>query len=144
MIVASDAVGRFYATGGPDFRAALPLYPGCWGYEAGGPYVRLVTPNWPRMPLLVMSGDQDDYDADSGASCRRIVAQGSPAAQARGSVRIIAGATHGWETQRPTTYRDPAAARGRGGIVRFENNRAATEESTRAAVAFFQARLAPR
>ncbi|MCU0946332.1 MAG: dienelactone hydrolase family protein [Rubritepida sp.] len=144
MLAATDLVGRLYATGGPDFRAALPLYPGCWSYEPNGPYARLMSSNWPRIPLLLMVGDQDDYDADGGASCRRIVAQGSPAAQARGQALVIAGATHGWETTRTAHYRDPAASRGRGGMVRFEGSRAATAESTRAAVAFFQARLAPR
>lgn len=144
LMAATESVGRLYGAGGTDLRAVLPLYPPCWGWEGSGPYARLVSPGFPRIPLLLMIGDQDDYDGDGGASCRKLVAAGGPQAQARAAIVVFPGATHGWETQRGMNYRDPAAARGQGGMVRFQRNPATTEESTRRAVAFFQTSLAPR
>jgi dienelactone hydrolase len=144
LLAATEAVGRLHGAGGPDIRAALPLYPACWAYDAGGPAAPLLSPGFPRVPLLILAGAEDDYDADAGASCRRIAASGNPAAQARAEVHVFPGATHGWDTLRPANYRDPAAARGAGGMVRFQRSAAAAEDGTRRVVAFFQARLAPR
>jgi dienelactone hydrolase len=144
LLAATDPVGRVYGAGGPDFRAALPIYPPCWAWDAQGPYARFVTPNFPRLPLLLLAGEQDDYDADGGASCRRLVAAGGPPGRARAAIHVYPGATHGWETQRPMTYRDPGANRGQGGNVRLQRDPATTADGTRRAVAFFQASLTPR
>jgi dienelactone hydrolase len=144
LMAATDAVGRAYGAGGPDFRAAAPIYPSCWAYDAGGPAASLVSQNFPRIRMLILAGAEDDYDADGGASCRKIAAAGNAQAQARAQVQVFPGATHGWDTQRPSNYRDPAAARGAGGMVRFQRNAAVAQDGTQRIVAFFQAALAPR
>jgi hypothetical protein len=43
-----------------------------------------------------------------------------------------------WDTERTTSYRDPAAARGQGGAVQVVQNSAAAEDGYRRVVAFFQ------
>ncbi|WP_170985243.1 dienelactone hydrolase family protein [Roseomonas sp. AR75] len=144
ILVATDGVRRAYGTGGPDFRAALPIYPACWAYDAGGPAAALVNQAFPRMRMLILAGADDDYDADGGASCRKIAAAGNAQAQARAQVQVFPGATHGWDTQRPANYRDPAAARGAGGMVRFQRNAAVAQDGTQRVVAFFQAALTAR
>jgi dienelactone hydrolase len=143
--VASDRVGKQYANHGPDFQAVMPLYPACWGFEPGERRARLVDRGFPRIPLLLMIGDRDDYDADGGNSCRNLTLIGTPAARQRASFHVFPGATHGWERLRGSVrYQDPAAARGRGGWVYVERNDAVTQESIRRAVAFFQENLGAR
>lgn len=145
VIAASDRVGRHYAVGGPDFRAALPLYPTCWTFEPGEIRSGLVDSSFPRVPLLLMVGDRDDYDADGGASCRNLVAMGTPAARQRASIHIFPGATHAWErVSGSARFQDPGAGRGRSSWVYVERNEAVTRESIRRAVAFFQENLTTR
>lgn len=145
MLVSTAGVGQAYGAGGPDFRAAAPLYPPCWSYDEGGPSARLASQSFPRLPMLLLAGAEDDYDMDAGASCRKLATVGGPQARARIQVHVFPGATHGWDTRGSGgNYRDPAANRGRGGAVRLQRNASATEESTRRVVAFFTERLAPR
>jgi uncharacterized protein len=145
MLVATTGVGQAYGAGGADIRATAPLYPPCWAYDADGPSARLAGQSFPRMPMLLLAGSDDDYDMDSGTSCRKLAMVGGPQARARIEVQVFPGATHGWDTRGAGgTYRDPAANRGRGGQVRLQRNPAVTEESTRRVVAFFTAQLPPR
>lgn len=136
-----EGVARPYAAGGPDFRASAPLYPACFNYDPGGLLARLPGQNFPRLPMLMLVAERDDYDADGGASCRRLATSGTPAAQARVQFHILAGATHAWDFDRNTSYRDPTAARGQGGAVQIVPNRAATEEGYRRVAGFFQQTL---
>lgn len=145
VIVASDQVGKHYAQGGPDFRAVMPLYPVCWAFEPGERGAHLVDSAFPRIPLLLMIGDGDDYDGDGGNSCRNLTLKGTPAARQRAAIHIFPGATHGWERLHGSArFQDPVAARGRGGWVYVERNEAVTQESIRRAVAFFQENLGSR
>jgi uncharacterized protein len=141
IFLATDAVGRAYAAGGPDFRAAAPLYPVCFGYDPDRPLGRLPGQSFPRVAMLMLVGERDDYDADGGASCRRLAASGSAAAQARMQFAVLPGATHMWDTDRTSSYRDPGAARGQGGAVQVVQNRAAAEEGYRRVTGFFQQSL---
>jgi len=138
IMASIESIGRAYAAGGADFRAAAPLYPVCFGYDPDRPLARLPGQNFPRLPMLMLVGERDDYDADGGASCRRLAMSGQPAAQARMQFQVMAGATHMWDTERTTSYRDPAAARGQGGAVQVVQNSAAAEDGYRRVVAFFQ------
>jgi dienelactone hydrolase len=140
MLAATEGVGRAYGTGGADIRAAAPLYPPCWAYDEGGPLVRLAGPSFPRLPMLLLAGAEDDYDADAGGSCRKL-----GAGRARMEVHVYPGTTHAWDTRGAGgNYRDPAANRGRGGAVRMQRNATTTEDGTRRVVAFFTRTLAPR
>jgi dienelactone hydrolase len=141
IMASIDSIGRAYAAGGADFRAAAPLYPVCFNYDPDRALARLPGQNFPRVAMLMLVGERDDYDADGGASCRRLAGSGSAAAQARMQFAVLPGATHMWDTERTTSYRDPAAARGQGGAVQVVQNRAAAEEGYRRVVAFFQQSL---
>jgi uncharacterized protein len=144
IYAAIESIARAYTAGGPDFRAAAPLYPVCFSYDPDRPLARLPGQNFPRIPMLMLVGERDDYDADGGASCRRLAASGTPAAQARMQFHVLPGATHMWDTERTGSYRDPAAARGQGGAIQVVQNRAATEDGYRRVVAFFQQSLGAR
>jgi hypothetical protein len=89
------------------------------------PLARLLGLSFPRLPLLMLVAERDDYDSDGGASCRRLAASGAAAAQARMQVHVLAGATHMWDSESNLTFRDPAARRGQGGQIRVLPNRAA-------------------
>jgi dienelactone hydrolase len=143
IFLATDAVGRAYADG-PTFRAAAALYPVCFGYDPERPLARLLGPAFPRLAMLMLVAENDDYDADGGASCRRMAASGAAAAQARMQFLVLPGATHMWDSERSMTYRDPAARRGQGGQIRVTADRTAAEDATRRVVAFFQQSLGGR
>ena len=145
IYTASNQVGRLYGVDGRDFRAALPIYPVCWAFEPGAIGFDFVGNEFPRMPLLLLIGDRDDLDADGGASCRNLLARGSIEARNRAAIHVYPGATHGWESLRgASSYHDPAAARGRGGMVNIERNDAVTRDSIQRAVIFFQENLRAR
>ncbi|MFN7635217.1 MAG: dienelactone hydrolase family protein [Acetobacteraceae bacterium] len=144
VYLATTPPGRAYAAGGQDFRAAAALYPVCYGYDPDHPLARLLGLSFPRLPLLMLVAERDDYDSDGGASCRRLAASGAAAAQARMQVDVLAGATHMWDSESNLTFRDPAARRGQGGQIRVLPNRAATEEGVRRVVTFFQETLGAR
>ena len=146
LFASTTRVREFFGSAGVDFRAALSLYPVCWSFVEGGPNVHFVDENFPRIPYLLLIGDRDDYDGDGGAACRTLVSSGSEAARRRGSIHIFPGATHGWERPEPglITFRDPAAARGRGGMVNIERNDAVTRDSIQRAVTFFRENLSAR
>jgi dienelactone hydrolase len=144
VYLATTPLGRAYAAGRPDFRAAAALYPVCYGYDPDHPLARLLGLSFPRLPLLMLVAERDDYDSDGGASCRRLAASGAAAAQARMQVHVLAGATHMWDSESNLTFRDPAARRGQGGQIRVLPNRAATEEGVRRVVTFFQETLGAR
>lgn len=144
VYLATTPPGRAYAAGGQDFRAAAALYPVCYGYDPDHPLARLLGLSFPRLPLLMLVAERDDYDSDGGASCRRLAASGAAAAQARMQVHVLAGATHMWDSESNLTFRDPAARRGQGGQIRVLPNRAATEEGVRRVVTFFQETLGAR
>lgn len=144
VYLATTPPGRAYAAGGQDFRAAAALYPVCYGYDPDHPLARLLGLSFPRLPLLMLVAERDDYDSDGGASCLRLAASGAAAAQARMQVHVLAGATHMWDSESNLTFRDPAARRGQGGQIRVLPNRAATEEGVRRVVTFFQETLGAR
>jgi dienelactone hydrolase len=144
LLMMNGVLGPAYTAGGADMRAGAALYPPCWGWIGEGPYARLAGQNFPRLPLLLLAGDADEYDADQGAACRQLVAAGSPAARARTTIHVYPSATHAWDTLGPVTYRDPGAFRGRGGQVRLVPDTAATRDAMARLVAFFQASLTPR
>ena len=144
VYLATTPPGRAYAAGGQDFRAAAALYPVCYGYDPDHPLARLLGLSFPRLPLLMLVAERDDYDSDGGASCLRLAASGAAAAQARMQVHVLAGATHMWDSESNLTFRDPAARRGQGGQIRVLPNRAATEEGLRRVVTFFQETLGAR
>lgn len=145
IYTASSQVGLLYVASGRDFRAALPIYPACWPFEPGAVGFDFVGHEFPRMPLLLLVGDRDDYDADGGASCRNLVARGSLEARNRATIHVYAGATHGWESPRGTlSYRDHTAARGRGGVVHVERDEAVTRDAIQRTVAFFRENLSAR
>lgn len=144
MLATTEPVWRTYGQGGPPLRAALALYPGCFRFEAGGGSARFLTPGFPRVPLLLLVAEQDDYDADGGASCRTLMTRASPEAQARATLHIYPGATHGWDVTRPRTIQEAGAARGQGGMVRMQRSPSTTEDSLRRATTFFTEQLAAR
>jgi dienelactone hydrolase len=146
VFVASERVGGLYGAGGPDFRAAVPIYPSCYAFEPGELAANLVDAAFPRIPLLVMIGDRDDYDNDGGASCRNLVSIGTAEARRRASIHVVPGATHAWDRVPVggVRYQDPAAFRRRGGMVYVERDEAATRDSIQRTVAFFRENLSAR
>jgi dienelactone hydrolase len=144
VLAATEPVWRTYGQGGPPLRAALALYPGCFRFEPGGGSARFLTPGFPRVPLLLLVAEQDDYDADGGASCRTLMTRPSPEAQALAMLHIYPGATHGWDVTRPRTIQETGAARGQGGLVRMQRSPSTTEDSLRRTTAFFTEQLAAR
>ena len=145
LFVPTTQIGQVFGSG-LDFRATLSLYPVCWSFVGDGPNVHFVDQNFPRIPYLLLFGEQDDYDADGGAACRTLVSGGSDAARRRGAIHVYPGATHGWDTIAVgrVTYHSPSRARGRGGIGYVERNEAVTRDSIQRTVSFFRENLSAR
>lgn len=81
--------------GGPDFRSAVALYPGC---------ARLVPRAWSsRVPILVLIGGADDWTP--AAACEQMVA-GARGRSARATIEVYPGAYHDFDApDRPVKVR---------------------------------------
>ena len=126
MVAPSDATG---------FAAAVALYPACgirlgdWRADGSGIYK-------PRAPLLILSGELDDWTP--AAPCKNLceVAQqaGYPV-----SIKIYAGAHHTFDSARPVhfvaTRMNVNAPGGRGATT--GGNAAAWADSIHEVIAFF-------
>lgn len=138
-LVATAPIGGTYGPGSPAVRGVMPFYPPCYLFTEGeGPFAAMIGSRFPRMPMLMLVAGRDDYDADGGESCRRLLAAGSPEAQRNARLHIHPNATHAWEGVRTGSFFDRAAARGRGARVTIQRDPAATADSIARTVAFFR------
>lgn len=144
VMVATPPVGRTYAPGSPAVRGVMPLYAPCFLFLDGRPFAPMIGQAFPRLPMLMLAAGRDDYDADGGESCRRLVAAGGPDAHRRATLHVYPDATHAWEGVQTGRFFDAAASRGRGAQVMIQRSPATTADSTARAVAFFREVLGAR
>ena len=83
---------------------------------------------------------RDDYDADGGASCTKLVEALPPQARAHVSLILHDKATHAWDVTLPfpMTFEDRYSYRGAGGPVEMTYDRSVTESAVAATVGFFK------
>lgn len=137
MLTATAPNRARFAAGDQEFAAHAPIYPVCWVYNHAPGYEFA---DLTGARVFIQAGDADTYDAPE--SCNALRASLSPAAQAIVSVRMHVNATHAWERREPdAVITDPYSHQGRGGEVPLRYNEAATRDSTRAVVEFFQQTL---
>ncbi|MCS6920363.1 MAG: dienelactone hydrolase family protein [Elioraea sp.] len=139
--LASDRVRKAYGGDGTWFRAFGAVYPSCWGYRPGGPAREHLEQGWPLGPLIVLAAGIEDFDSPSdGSVCRSTFGEGSTL-PGRHLIRfhLYPDATHSWDTTSRAllSFYDPAAAGGRGGMVRTQRNEAATADAARRLRDFF-------
>jgi dienelactone hydrolase len=138
-MVATAPVGGTYGLGSPAVRGVMPIYPPCYVFTEGeGPFAAMIGSRFPRVPMLMLAAGRDDYDADGGESCRRLLAAGGPEAQRNATLHVYPNATHAWEGVQTGSFFDRGAARGRGARVTIQRDPAATADSIGRAVAFFR------
>jgi dienelactone hydrolase len=117
----------------------------CWPYLPGGPGTGLLAVPWTGAPIQLQVGGQDDYDdADSGASCTRLV-EGLPQSKREHVTLLVhANASHAWDLKLPgpMTFEDRFSHRGRGGPVRVVPDQTVVAAARSATIAFFQAAFA--
>src|SRR5436190_15154476 len=105
----------------PRFAAHAGHYFVCWPYLPRGPGANVLTARWTGAPLQLQIAGRDDYDADGGASCAKLV-EALPR-EKRSHVFLILHekATHAWDVQLPfpMTFEDRYSHRGAGGPVQM-------------------------
>jgi dienelactone hydrolase len=125
---------------GPDkhFKAAVAFYPICWLYN------RVPDANLAELvdaKIRIFVGSEDDYDDGPGA-CEDLLRQLAPDDSRHVSVKVLAGATHIFDSLEGSyEFPDPASHRRKGGIVHVRANPVAREEARDDLVRFFTAAL---
>jgi dienelactone hydrolase len=124
----------------PRFAAHAGHYLVCWPYLPGGPGANVFTARWTGAPLQLQVAGRDDYDADGGASCARLVEALPPETRAHVSLVLHEKATHAWDVELPSpmTFEDRYSHRGAGGPVEMTYDRSVTESAVAATVGFFK------
>lgn len=146
---AAWAQQRYGGPGGLKFAAHAPFYPVCWAFAAFAQGKRK-TPGlpadaftqWTGAPVRLFAGGRDDYDDRDAEACAGFVASLPPGAQAAFSVRLYAEATHGWD-QRPASFYEPIACKGRGCTNINQADAAITRQSIADLVGFMTETLQP-
>jgi dienelactone hydrolase len=93
-------------------------------------------------PMLIYVGTRDDYER-SERPCDALVATWPAAARERVTVRNVEGATHGFDSQRPSRTFYDEQVHGRGGTVRVIQSPRDADEARQAVVRFFVKNLNP-
>ncbi len=119
----------------PGFRSAVAFYPGCTTLA------RATTPYRPYAPLLILSGEADDWTP--AAPCMRL-ADGARAAGSTVTIVTYPGVYHSFDRiNSPVRYRpdvrNPNKPEGRGATVGGDS--AAREDATRRTLEFFAQQL---
>ena len=123
---------------GNHFKAAVAFYPICWLYNhgPGADFSDLVDAK-----LRILVGSEDDYDDGPGA-CEDLLRQLAPSDAPRVSLKVLAGATHIFDSfEGSYEFPDPASHRRKGGTVRVRANPAAREEARDDLVRFLTSEL---
>jgi hypothetical protein len=89
---------------------------------------------------------RDDYDADGGASCTKLVEALPPQARAHVSLILHDKATHAWDVTLPfpMTFEDRYSYRGAGGPVQMAYDPSATASALATTVDLFTDALAAK
>lgn len=127
--------------------AFAPFYPTCtgmlrntsnWRHPLFGWHVRMG-----ERPMLIQVGTDDDYE-EGDRACDPLVAAWPEATRSSTSIIYYDGATHGFDTQRPSTsFFDQYARGGKGGQVRFFSSPRDAEAARNVVAAFFSKSLSP-
>jgi dienelactone hydrolase len=123
---------------GNHFKAAVAFYPICWLYNRGpdADFADLVDAK-----IRILVGSEDDYDDGPGA-CEDLLRQLAPSDARHLSLKVLAGATHIFDSLEGSyEFPDPASHRRQGGTVRVRANPAAREEARDDLVRFFTTAL---
>ena len=126
---------------GNHFKAAVAFYPICWLYNRvpGADFAELVDAK-----IRILVGSEDDYDDGAGA-CEDLLRQLAPSDSQRVSLKVLAGATHIFDSLEGSyEFPDPASHRRKGGTVRVRANPAAREQARDDLVRFFAGALAEK
>ena len=123
---------------GVHVKAAVAVYPACFLYNhvPDADFADLVDAK-----VRIVVGSDDDYDGGSGA-CEELLHQLAPGDAAHVSLKVLAGATHIFDSfEGSYEYVDPTSHRRQGGTVRVRSNPAAREEARDDLVRFFTTTL---
>jgi len=126
---------------GIHFKAAVAFYPICWLYNQApdANFAELVDAK-----IRILVGSEDDYDDGPGA-CEDLLRQLAPGDSPHLSLKVLAGATHIFDSLEGSyEFPDPASHRRKGGTVRVRANPAAREEARDDLVRFFAGALAEK
>lgn len=138
MLTATAPYTQKYMAGtGLSFAGHAPNYPVCWVYNRVPGYEFNA---FTGAKVFVQGGDLDTYDLpDTCPALARSVAVTTPGLF---TVKMYAGATHGFDRTEPTiTITDPFSHLGKGGEVQMAPNPEAAAQARAATVAFFRAQF---
>lgn len=138
MLTATAPYTQKYMAGtGLSFAGHAPNYPVCWVYNRVPGYEFNA---FTGAKVFVQGGDLDTYDLpDTCPALARSVAVTAPGLF---TVKMYAGATHGFDRTEPTiTITDPFSHLGKGGEVQMTPNPEAAAQARAATVAFFRAQF---
>lgn len=122
-------------TGSPyKFAAHVAHYPVCWLYNNVPSFE---FENLTGSPILIQSGDKDDYDLPD--TCINLVNNLPVSDQELVSVKMYKKAYHAWDRlEQEIVVQDPTAHLGQGGDVLLSPNKRIAKKSRKKAVKFFE------
>ena len=134
MLTATRPYTEQYLGRDMKFAAHAPNYPVCWVYNRVPGYEFKA---FTGSPVLLQAGELDTYDLPD--TCAGLVASLDDTARRLVTLKVYAGAGHGWDRTEPAmTIEDPFSHLGKGGKVVMASNEAVAAKSRAATVAFFR------
>jgi dienelactone hydrolase len=144
MKMASETFNR----SGTQFKAIAALYPVCWLFmdTINGKPPRPFTDfsianmqNWQPTPIRLFIPEFDDYDDKDTKVCDNFIEK-IPSSEARStfSVKVYAGATHGWDHGKTYSFQTSFACKGKGCINTNQSNPAVTQQGYMDVLEFFK------
>ncbi|MCG8493998.1 MAG: dienelactone hydrolase family protein [Sneathiellales bacterium] len=138
MLSSTKAYKEQNSHDGGGFKAANPVYPVCWVYNAVPGYTfKQLT----GIPMQIITGSEDAYNMDAD-TCPNLINSLDEGARKKISVQVLQGAHHSFDS--PGENRivvDTYAHRGKGGPVPLRYNASATQQSLKLTVDFFSKAL---
>ena len=147
MLAKTKMAGETFSRSDTQFKAIAALYPVCWGFSdtIDGKPPSVFTgfsianmQNWQSTPIRLFIPELDDYDDKDTKTCDNFIEK-IPSSEARStfSVKVYAGATHGWDHGKTYSFPTSYACKGKGCINTNQSNPTVTQQGYTDILEFF-------
>ena len=147
MLAKTKMASETFNRSDTQFKAIAALYPVCWAFmdTINGKPPRTFTDfsianmqNWQPTPIRLFIPEFDDYDDKDTKTCDNFIER-IPSNEARStfSVKVYAGATHGWDHGKTYSFPTSYACKGKGCINTNQSNPTVTQQGYTDILEFF-------
>jgi dienelactone hydrolase len=148
MLAKTKMASETFNRSDTQFKAIAALYPVCWAFmdTISGKPPRTFTDfsianmqNWQPTPIRLFIPEFDDYDDKDTKTCDSFIEK-IPSNEARStfSVKVYAGATHGWDHGKTYSFQTSFACKGKGCTNTNQSNPTVTKQGYMDVLEFFK------